>query len=102
MEVISRALKFTIRSDVCASRRIKSWMRLAMPRLAMMNRRVIGPGTPSVSPSPLAAPASSTPSAPASAPAPALLEDDPATNCNALTSVTPHHHRACGSMTTFI
>lgn len=77
MEVISRALKFTIRSEVCASRRMRSWMRLAMPRLAMMKSRVMGPGTPSVSPSPLAAPAPSS----ACASAPDAPEDEPATSC---------------------
>lgn len=79
--MISRALKFTTRSLVCAIRckrnshdlvsfafkrknekslwmqimgtltRIKSWIRLASPRLANTNRRVTGPGIPSVYPS---------------------------------------------------
>lgn len=48
MDVMSRALKFTILSEVWASRRMRSWMRLEIPRLAMMNSLVTGPGIPSV------------------------------------------------------
>lgn len=77
MEVINRALKLTILSEVCAMRRMRSWMRLAMPRLAMMKSRVMGPGTPSVRLSPLAAPASS-PSA--AAVSPDEPDDEPATS----------------------
>lgn len=56
-------------------------MRLAIPRLAMMNSLVMGPGTPSVRLSPLAAPASS-PSADAPASPLEEPEDEPATSCN--------------------
>lgn len=76
MEVMSLALKLTILSEVCAMRRMRSWMRLAMPRLAMMNSRVMGPGTPSVRLSPLAAPASS----PSAAASPAEPDEEPATS----------------------
>lgn len=77
MEVISRALKLTILSEVCAMRRMRSWMRLAMPRLAMMKSLVMGPGTPSVRLSPLAALASSPSAAAASPDDP---DDEPATS----------------------
>lgn len=82
MEVINRALKLTILSEVCARRRIRSWIRLAIPRLAMMNSLVMGPGTPSVKLSPLPA-VTSSPSASAPAPTspPLEPEEDPATNC---------------------
>lgn len=53
-------------------------MRLAMPLLAMMKSRVMGPGTPSVRLSPLPALASSPSAAPASPDDP--LDDDPATS----------------------
>lgn len=79
MEVMSRALKLTIRSEVCARRRMRSCTRLAMPRLAMMKSRVMGPGTPSVRLSPLPALASS-PSLSAPASPPLEPDDEPATS----------------------
>lgn len=94
IEVISRALKLTILSDVCAIRRMRSWMRLAMPRFAMMKSLVMGPGTPSVRLSPLAAPASS-PSAPAPASPPDEPDEEPATSCKQNTKhyYNVHHTR---------
>lgn len=80
IDVIKRALKFTILSEVWAILRIKSWIKLEIPRFAMMKRRVTGPGMPSVYPSPLA-----TSSGDAVASSEASVPPEPATNWNVYT-----------------